>query len=274
MTDINGSTILITGATGGFGRQMVHQFGAAGGRLLLTDISQDGLDDFAEAARTGGAEVVDALAADLSVESGCRSVAEWLAASGIVPDILVNNAGLGLAGRHDHVPADRWEALLQVNLLAPMRLCHHMLPAMVERGSGHIVNISSLAGWVGSPGLSAYCASKFGLRGFAEALRYDLRDSGIRVSIVCPSFSRTPILDSEQFGFDERRRVPDHMVTDPADVVAAIVRGVRRNRLHIFPDRVSLLTHYLQRFLPGVIPLLQMRLDRVTQSAEQPQARV
>ncbi|MDH4106825.1 MAG: SDR family NAD(P)-dependent oxidoreductase [Gammaproteobacteria bacterium] len=267
MTDINQSTVLITGATGGFGRHMVSQFGASGGRLLLTDVDAGALATLADEARAAGNEVIDAMPADLSRDSGSRSLHRWLGELGIVPDILVNNAGLGVAGRHDHVPADRWEGLLQVNLLAPMRLCHLFLPAMIKRGSGHVVNVSSLAGWVGSPGLSAYCASKFGLRGFAEALRYDLRDAGIRVSTVYPSFSRTPILDSEQFGYDERRRVPDHMVTDPADVVAAIVRGVRRNRPHIFPDRVALTTHYLQRFLPGVIPLLQSRLDRVTQPA-------
>lgn len=268
MTDISGSTVLITGATGGFGRQMARQFGTAGARLLLTDIDRAKLVALADETRASGASVLDPLVADLSLDEGVRSVHRLLEGQGTVPDILVNNAGLGIAGRHDHVPADRWEKLLAVNLLAPMRLCQLFLPAMVERGSGHIVNISSLAGWVGSPGLSAYCASKFGLRGFGEALRYDLRDAGIRVSTVYPSFSRTPILDSEQFGYDERRRVPDHMVTDPADVVAAIVRGVRRNQAHIFPDRVALTTHYLQRFLPGVIPLLQMRLDRGTRNAE------
>jgi len=249
---------------------MARQFGVAGARLLLTDIDGVNLSALADEVRGGGADVLDPVVADLSLDEGVRSVHGQLEGRGTVPDILVNNAGLGIAGRHDHVPADRWEKLLAVNLLAPMRLCHLFLPAMVERGSGHIVNISSLAGWVGSSGLSAYCASKFGLRGFGEALRYDLRDTGIRVSTVYPSFSRTPILDSEQFGYAERRRVPDHMVTDPADIVAAIIRGVRRNRAHIFPDGFALATHYLQRFLPGVIPLLQMRLDRSNRNAEPP----
>ena len=72
---------------------------------------------------------------------------------------LVNNAGIGVAGRLDHIPRERWETLMQLNLLAPMRLVNLFLPGMVARGSGHIVNISSLAGWVGSHGLSAYCAS-------------------------------------------------------------------------------------------------------------------
>ena len=109
--------------------------------------------------------------------------------------ILKVVAGIAVLGPQLAVPRDRWETLMQVNLLAPMRLCNGLVPGMVERGSGHIVNISSLAGWVGSHGMSAYCASKFGLRGFGESLAADLEGTGVNVTNVYPCFSRTPILD-------------------------------------------------------------------------------
>ena len=157
---------------------------------------------------------------------------------------------------------------MQLNLLAPMRLCARFVPAMVGRGSGHIVNISSLAGWVGSRGLSSYCASKFGLRGFGESLALDLEDTGVHVTNVYPCFSRTPILDSPQYGFAERRVVPDYLVSDPADVVAQIVRGVRRNRLHVFPDRHSRIVHYMVRFVPWLLPVLDRRIHAQSMASQ------
>ena len=150
---------------------------------------------------------------------------------------------------------------MQLNLLAPMRLTRLLLPGMIERGSGHIVNISSLAGWVGSQGLSSYCASKFGLRGFGEALAADVEPDGIRVTNVYPCFSRTPILDSAQYGYDARRRVPEHLISEPADVVRRIIDGIRRDELHVFPDKHARRIHYLKRFVPWLLPLLERRMQ-------------
>ena len=162
--------------------------------------------------------------------------------------------------RVDHVPREQWETLIRLNLLAPMRLCDAFLPGMIERGSGHIVNISSLAGWVGARGMSSYCASKFGLRGFGESLSADLEGTGVHVTNVYPSFSQTPILDSPQYGYEHRLRVPAHLVSDPAHVVERIMGGVRRNRLHVFPDKYARLTYYLLRFVPWLLPVLDRRL--------------
>ena len=162
MTSAANKTVLITGAGGGFGRQLVRQFRAAGAKLILTDVTDRALHDVVDDA---GGDLVASVAADLASEEGCDTVAEACTSRDVVPDILINNAGIGVAGRQDLVPRDHWESLMQLNLLAPMRLCHLFLPGMIERGSGHIVNVSSLAGWLGAKGLSAYCASKFGLRG-------------------------------------------------------------------------------------------------------------
>ncbi len=261
MTDLNNAVVLITGATGGFGRHMTSQFLAAGSRLLLSDIDAAALELHARESRTGTGEILGSVAADLGDEAGCRRLYEGIQSLEQRPDILVNNAGIGVSGRFDHVPADRWEQVVQLNLLAPMRLCYLFLPQMIERGSGHIVNISSLAGWIGASGISSYSATKFGLRGFSDALAADYEDCGINVSTVYPFFSRTPILDSEQFGFAERREVPDDLVTDPADVVAEILSGVRKNRRDIFPDKMSRRIHYLKRYAPWIIPIINRRMQ-------------
>jgi short-subunit dehydrogenase len=257
VTDPARKTVLITGAGGGFGREMVRQFRAAGATLMLTDVSDDELRPAIDAA---GSDFAASVVADLSTEEGCEAVFELAASRGVTPDILVNNAGIAVAGRLDHVPRERWEKLMQLNLLAPMRLCDRFLPAMVARGSGHIVNISSIAGWIGSQGLSSYSASKFGLRGFGDALANDLRGTGVHVTSVFPCFSQTAILDSPQYGYEQRRGVPPYLVSDPADVVAHIVAGVRRNRRHVFPDRHARVIHYVTRFAPWLVPLLDRRL--------------
>ena len=179
----------------------------------------------------------------------------------IVPDILVNNAGLAVAGPHHKVPREQWETLMQLNLLAPMRLCDLFLQGMIDRGSGHIVNISSVAGWVGSQGLSSYCASKFGLRGFGEALAADLDRTGVHVTNVYPCFSQTPILDSPQYGYEQPRGVPAYLISEPSEVVARIIKSVRRDRLHVYPDRYSRLIHYITRLAPWAVPLLDRRMQ-------------
>jgi len=261
MTDLNNAVVLITGASGGFGRQMTRQFLAAGSRVLLTDIDATALESLTAELQTDSGKILGSVAADLADEAGCRKLYDGVQACGYHPDILINNAGIGVGGRFDHVPADRWEQVVRINLLAPMRLCYLFLPRMIERGSGHIVNISSLAGWIGTSGISSYCATKFGLRGFSDSLAADYGDIGIRLSTVYPFFSRTPILNSDQFGYETRREVPDDMVTDPADVVAEIVKGVKKNRRDIFPDKMSRRIHYLKRFIPWILPVINRRMQ-------------
>ena len=258
MTDPANKTVLITGAGGGFGRHMVRQFRAAGANLVLTDISDDALR---EAIDDAGSDLVAAVATDLSSEAGCSAISELCTSKSVTPDILVNNAGLAVAGRSDHVPQDDWERLMQVNLLAPMRLSNLFVPAMVERGSGHIVNISSVAGWIGAQGLSSYCAAKFGLRGYGDSLAYELYGTGVHVTTVYPCFSQTPILDSPQYGYEQPRRVPAYLISEPADVVARMIKGVRRGRLHVFPDGYSRLISYVTRFVPWFLPSLDRLLS-------------
>ena len=258
MTDVANKTVLITGAGGGFGRQMVRQFRAAGAKLILTDVGEQPLQG---AIAEAGDDLLASLVANLATEEGCDAVIEACVAVDQPLDILVNNAGIAMAGRLDHVPRDQWETLMQLNLLAPMRLTNSLLPGMVERGSGHILNVSSVAGWMGAKGMSSYCASKFGLRGFGETLAADLDGTGVYVTNVYPSFSRTPILDSPQHGYEQRRVVPDYLLSDPADVVARALEGMRRRRLHVFPDKYARITHYLIRFAPWILRRMERRLQ-------------
>jgi short-subunit dehydrogenase len=261
MTDFKDAVVLITGAGGGFGRELARQFAAAGSRIILHDVRPELLTRVRDGFAADPDRVVAAIEADLAVATGCQKVFDEVAATGIVPDILINNAGIGVGGRIDCVPGKRWEQVVQLDLLAPMRLTELFLPQMIERGSGHVVNISSIAGWIGAKRLTSYCAAKFGLRGFSESLANDIEECGIRVSAVYPWFSRTPILDSEHFGPEKKTDLPDDIVTDPAEVVAAMLRGISKNKLHIFPDKMARRIHFMKRYAPGLLDRIMRRME-------------
>lgn len=262
MTDFNNATVLITGAGGGFGRELTRQFMAAGSRVILHDLNSAMLRAVRDKIDSESPQVLAWITADLSESAGCQALFDQVAAAGLQPDILINNAGIGFGGRFDCVPRDRWEQVMQVDLLSPMRLCELFLPKMIERRSGHIVNISSIAGWVGAKRLTSYCAAKFGLRGFSESLSKDVEEYGINVSTIYPWFSRTPILDSMHFGPEEKVDVPDDVVTDPTDVVAEMLQGISKNKLHIFPDKMARRMQFLKRHVPGLLDRIIRRMDK------------
>lgn len=144
---------------------------------------------------------------------------------------------------------------MQVNLLAPMRLTAALLPAMTARRSGHIVNMASVAGLVGPPGLSAYSASKFGLRGFSESLHADMRQHNVDVTVVYPFYARTPILQSPQYG-PSPGSLPDWLLYEPAFVAAAVLDGVRRRKLHVYSGAIPRWIDLLNRVAPWLLPLV------------------
>jgi short-subunit dehydrogenase len=254
MTELKNAVILITGAAGGFGRELTRQLLQAGSRLILTDLDLDSLRDRVEAIQqeicTG--EIITCFASDLAQLEGCNHLYHSVKTLNIPVDILINNAGIGLFGRMDEVPAEKWEKLMQVNLIAPIRLSSLFAADMVARRRGHIVNISSLAGWIAPAGMAHYCSSKFGLRGFSEGLFHELKPYNIKVTAVYPFFSRTPILQCERYGTLAQNTTgfPEKLVTEPARVMAATIKAIKSDRLHVFPDRLAYSLYLLKQYFP------------------------
>jgi short-subunit dehydrogenase len=165
---------------------------------------------------------------------------------------LINNAGIALLGTMVDVPMEQWETMLQINLLTPMRLSSRFAAEMIARGRGQIVNISSLAGWIATPGLSAYATSKYALRGFSEGFNHELAPYNVRVTTVYPFFSRTPLLNAPRFGkfAASDRTLPSILTTDPDKIMAATIRAIERNQNEVFPDKFALAGHWLKRYFP------------------------
>jgi short-subunit dehydrogenase len=220
--ELAGRTALLTGATGGLGREIARAVAAHDGRLLLSARRQEALEALAGELPGDGHRV---LPADLA-EPGA---AEQLSAEAGEVDILIANAGLPAAGLLADFTAEQVVRALRVNLEAPMLMARALYPAMVERGSGHLVFISSLAGKAASPRSSIYNSTKFGLRGFALGLRADLGPKGVGVSLVSPGFIREAGMFAEAGA-----KPPLGLGTGrPEQVGDAVVRAIRRDRAEI-----------------------------------------
>jgi short-subunit dehydrogenase len=217
--NLGGRTALVTGASGGLGQAIARALAARGAQLVLTARKVDVLESLA--AETGGRVIPCDLADRAAVE---RLVAE----AGAV-DVFVANAGIPGSGGILSFSIEEIDRALEVNLRAPVVLARLLSEAMVERGGGHIVFVSSLSGKAATVGSSIYSATKFGLRGFAMGLREDLRPRGIGVSTIFPGFIR----DAGMF-HDSGTRLPSYVGTKtPEDVGAAVVRAIEHDRSEI-----------------------------------------
>ncbi len=243
--------VLVTGASSGIGAAVARRMTATGDRRLLLN-GRDRERLAGVAAASGGT----ALPGDLATAEGCRALArQALEAAGRV-DVLVANAGVGYEGPFATMPAPALDEVIAVNLTAPLRLVHALLPAMVRRGSGHVVLVASVAGAVGVGGESVYSAAKGGLCVFADSLRHELRASGVSVSVVLPGVVDTPFF--ERRGAPYRRRVPRPV---PAERVAeAVCRAVERRQREVFVPRWLRIPARLRGGAPALYHRMASRL--------------
>jgi short-subunit dehydrogenase len=212
---IAGARTLITGASGGIGGALARRLAAEGAELILTGRRKEVLDALASEL---GAEVV---VADLSLP---EAPAQLLAAAGRV-DILVANAALPASGRLATLELDHIDRAIAVNLRAPIALARGVLAQMTERDSGQMVFIGSLQSKAATTGATIYCAAKFGLRGFALALRAELARTGIGISLVLPGF-----VSEAGMNTDADVKLPRGVRTRRPDQVAdAVIRAIRHN---------------------------------------------
>jgi NAD(P)-dependent dehydrogenase (short-subunit alcohol dehydrogenase family) len=192
MNQLRDQVVVITGAGGQLGQAMTRAFLRAGSHMILSDLSTERLPHVAQAATSDGTAtppsgtIIGTIGADLSTRQGCDLLFEQCQIISPRIDILINNAGIGFDGEFVDIPEDRWEEILQLDLIVPMRLTARFLPNMIARKRGHIVNISSVAGLVGLWRHAPYCAAKFGLRGFGEAPYADVWRYGINVTTIYP----------------------------------------------------------------------------------------
>ncbi|MFA4926869.1 MAG: SDR family oxidoreductase [Patulibacter sp.] len=256
MTSLDGARTLITGAASGIGRATALRAARAGASVFLTDLDADGLQGTAALVGEQGGRVLGTRTADVSDHEAVEAMADRAHAEHGSFDVVMNVAGISTWGSVDRLAHEDWRRLIEINLMGPIHVIEAFVPPMIAAGrGGHLVNVSSAAGLFGLPWHAAYSATKFGLRGVSEVLRFDLRPHGIRVSLVCPGAVSSPLVDSVRIvGVDRAdprvraltERFTRHAVT-PDQAATAIVRGIERNRFWVYTSRDIAWGHFAQR---------------------------
>ncbi|MFD3508802.1 SDR family oxidoreductase [Nocardia sp. NPDC058666] len=259
MTKFDGKTCLITGAASGLGRATAFAAAAKGASLVLTDITADALATTAEELRAAGATVHLAHAADVSDHSAVVGLAAHTFDAVSHVDIVMNVAGIATWGTVDKLTHQQWRRTIDINLMGPIHIIEEFITPMITAGrGGHLVNVSSAAGIFGLPWHAPYSATKFGLRGISEVLRFDLRRHKIGVSLVVPGAMATPMADTIDIaGVDRDNAALDkaiglfmrHAVT-PDQAATSVIKGVERNRFWVYTSRDIHLAHWGQRYVP------------------------
>ena len=242
--------VLITGAGSGLGRALAERHARHGDAVACVDV------DRARAGATvaglpGSGHA--AYAADVGDDASMQALADAVRATWDRLDVLYNNAGIASAGPMLDTTMAEWRRILEIDLLGVVRGCLHFLPAMLAAGRGHIVNTASFAGLAGAPGIMSYGVAKAGVVMLSEQLRAEVEPRGVRVSVLCPSFFRTNLIDTA-IGSERMKAVALHLMdtsTDTIDSVAdAVFAQVARGTFLVLPTKQEPMRWRLKRWLP------------------------
>ncbi len=257
---LHGRTILLTGATGGIGRALARSLAEAGAQLLLVARDAVALEQLGHALPCAGAPH-RTLAVDLTQADAPRQVQAFCA--DVPLSVLINNAGTSeLNFLQDTLP-ETIERQFALNLTAPVLLTRLLLPQLLRQESALVLNIGSAFGSIGYPGFSVYCASKFGLRGFSEALRRELADTGVGVLHVAPRATRTTLNSERVVAMNHAH---GNAMDDPLHVARQVLNGIERDRRGTvvlgWPERLyavinAVLPAVTDRALRKALPVIQ-----------------
>lgn len=250
--------VVITGASSGIGRATALEMARRGARVVAAARRQELLERLAEECRALGVECVPVVA-DVTSGEDCRRLID---AAGKV-DVLVNNAGFGILDAIEDASEEDLQEMMQTNFFGAVHCAQAVLPQMLARGSGTIVNVSSICGIMGIARMGGYCATKFAVIGFTEALRDEVIDRGVRVALVCPSTTETGF-----FVRAERRKLPgaDRLIPtlSPERVARAVCETAedgRYRRIIPFPSAIYMrlkeisprLAHFFMRRVSALL---------------------
>lgn len=235
---------LVTGASAGLGAEFARQLAARGMHLVLVARRRELMEQLAEELLTQHGTRCLVIPADLSDPTEPRRVLDEIAAQGVTVELLVNNAGFGIVGEVDNADLDRIQQMLRLNVSALTDLTYRLLPGMLQRGHGAILNVSSLSGFQPVAYMGAYSASKAFVLHFSEALHCELKDRGITVTAVCPGVTKTTFFDTAGApGWLQK-----HAALDVGYVVKKALKALARRRQCYVPGWRNFLLTLLVRF--------------------------
>ncbi len=243
-------TALVTGASAGIGEEFARQLAANGWDLVLVARGVEPLETLAATLRKQYGVSVEVLPADLGDPEQRALVAERIADRAHPIDRLINNAGFGTIGPFHEQTAESQVGMVDVNVTAVVALTHAAIPAMLERGRGSILNVSSIGGFQASPAFAVYAATKSFLTAFTTAIHEELLDTNIAVTALCPGFTRTQF---QQRSGMEMSSMPNFVWHEPKQVVDAALAGLEKNRAVVIPGALNKATVGVVKLLPAVL---------------------
>lgn len=243
MTSFDGHTVLITGASSGIGKAAALAFAERGASVLLVARRLELLESLADIIRDGHRQA-RAICCDVADQDAVHRMACDVQDTEGYPDVVVNNAGYALFDTVLNTDVSDIESQMNVNYMGMVRVTKEFLSGMIERGSGHIVNVASVAASFGLPRAAPYCASKFAMLGFSEGLRHELSGTGVGVTVVSPITVRTEFFD------DDSIRVPYAIQADT--VARAIIKAASSRRAEIVVPGIARLAISARHIFPYV----------------------
>ncbi len=257
------AVVFVTGGSSGIGLAAAERLGAAGAHVALFARRVEPLAVAKERVSEAGAASVHTFGLDVTDDAACRRAMATAVKQCGAPRLLVHAAGQAWPSRVADLDYAHFDRTIKTNLYGTFSVVSAVVPSMREQG-GHVVTVSSVAGVVGVYGMADYCASKFGVIGFSEALRQELDRDGIGVSVLCPPDTDTPGLQAE----DQSKPAETKALSGKAKVMSAgavadaMLRGVARREFLIIPGTDGKLTHLAKRLWPGLVHRIMMRTVR------------
>ena len=250
--------VLITGASDGIGKQLAIDLSMRGAVIIASGRSPARLEAVLTEIRRASPRSVSIRCDVGSRPEVHQMIGNVLAQfSGI--DILINNAGIGMRKPFVETPLETIEELIRTNYLGTVYCTYEVLPSMLARGRGHIVNISSVAGHIGSLNMAGYCASKFAINGFSESLYHELKPRGIAISVVCPG----PVKTAFNRSFAQNSpKSPKSFIISPESVSQTVMTIIEKKRFETITPRSFALICGVKRFMPGLFRAVSSRLFR------------
>jgi len=256
--DFKSQVILITGASNGIGRRLALDLATKGAVVIGCGRSQERLDEMLTEVRHISSSSA-AIACDIGQLDQVRvMIAKVLADFGKI-DILINNAGIGMRQPFVEMSFEIIEDIMRTNYLGAVYCTHEVLPSMIARGRGHIVNTSSGAGKIGTLNMAAYSASKFAINGFSESLYHELKPLGIDVSVVCPGPVET---NFNRLFADTQPKSPPRLIITPEAVSQAVIAVIETKKFEVVVPRWLALMCWFKRMTPNLFRSVSHRAFR------------
>ena len=262
--------VFITGAGSGLGRALALHYARQGARVACTDRDLASVDaTLAQVVQAGGTGL--ALALDVTKEADFVAAAESVHAAWGGVDVVINNAGVATAGDMDTAPLSDWEWVLDINLLGVVRGCKTFVPLLKAQKSGHVVNIASFAGIANPPGMGSYNAAKAGVIAVSETLKHELANEGVGVTVVCPAFFPTNLMQAARVPNAGTRnmvqRCMDKSGVTAEDVAAQIAEAVTKKRFLVLTHKDTRTQALVKRLFPELFYGQMAKLRKPFQKA-------